>query len=275
MKKLAVLCCVAVILFSCTKGKNNSPVVNDLPTTSDSSYLASIKNYAPGYKLVDSFGYDTGKRVTSFVQYVFDSTQGSPHAGHTTMMFSYANSNSVVPASYTATYLGGATNEVHQLYYDNQNRIIKDTASAAGSGFKVTYYAYSNNSIISTVLFDGTYDDTQVDTMFLNNGNIAQTNIYYHQSPDSAYTILSFSSYNNPGYHSAIASTIGPLLNIFSIDNFAGIDFVSKKLAIGASVTDDGSTPASITYTVTPDSKGRVGELTNPGLSGESIYSYY
>jgi hypothetical protein len=237
--------------------------------------LASIKSYSPGYKSVDSFGYDAGNRLTSFVQSIFDSTQGgAPVSGYTAMIFSYTNSNSIVPAFYTANYSDG-TSEVHQLYYDNQNRIIKDTTSAVGSGYVVTYYSYPNNNIASTVLFDGTYDDTQVDTMYLSNGNITNTSIYYPQTPDSAYATLSFSSYTNPGYHSAIATTIGPLLNIFSIDAFGGIDFVSQKTAISTSVIDDGSPAMGVTYTITPDSKGRVGQLTIPGVSGESIYSYY
>jgi len=271
MKKIFFLSCLTILLFSCKK-KSNS--VNQ--TSGSTSYLAAIKSYSPGYKQVDSFGYDAGNRLTLFVQYVFDSTQGgTPMAGYTSMSFSYVDSTSAVPVSYTADYQGGLTNEVHQLYYDNQNRIIKDTTSAVGSGYVVTYYSYPNNNIASTVLFDGTYSNTQVDTMFLSNGNIARTSIYYPQSPDSAYTTLSFSSYANPGYHSNIASTIGPLLNIFSIDGFGGIDFVSQKIETGASVVDDGSPAIGVTYTVTLDSKGRVGELTAPGVSGEAVYSYY
>lgn len=176
----------------------------------------------------------------------------------------------------------GNYGDYHILSYDPDNRIIKDT-SLSGSGY-VTWYSYPNNNIAATVLFEGTAENNQIDTLFLTNGNISGAAYYTSDIPgqpdqQQADVRYSYAPTANPAYHATISNSIGPLLTTLDVDGFGGfVDFISKnayRQVVGVQQT----TPLSFSYTynLTTDSKGRLSTYTGnaSGSSATIVFSYY
>lgn len=160
----------------------------------------SIRGYSPQAQNIDSFSYDSGHRIATLAFYDFDTTSGSPIADSQFVQFSFA-ANATIPNSYTRTDAGfGVYNDVHQLSYDAQNRITKDT-SVSGSGF-VAYFSYPPNQIAISVYFSPGAQNYIIDTMYLNSGDISSIPIYLPNSPGTADSlnaapVYSYSAYAN------------------------------------------------------------------------------
>jgi hypothetical protein len=275
MKSLSLILCAFLFLFfiSCHKtGSSNS--------NSSAYYLSSVTNVSPQQKVVDSFTYDSSHRLARFAQYAYDSTSGTPQASYWTADFALPANGSAAPASYTFTI--NSTQDIHTLSYDGQGRITKDT-SLSGSGF-VTYYSYPNNNIATTVLFDGTPLNNQIDTLFISNGNVSSSHTYLPNNAGTADSLegaLSFglSSLGNPAYHAAISKSIGPLLYILQFDNYGGgLDPISANVFNSISGVESGlPSNVPIKYIPVTDSKGRLIQLsTSYGVAaGVILYNYY
>ncbi len=131
------------------------------------------------------------------------------------------------------------------------------TRVLSGSGF-VVYFSYPNGNIATTVLFDGTPQNNQIDTLFISNGNISAAHIYFPNDAGTADSLeaavkFGYSSNNNPAYHAAISASIGPLLYILQFDGYGGaLDPISQKALNSVSGLGDGL-PANtaITYNQT------------------------
>ena len=198
-----------------------------------------------------------------------------------TAQFIYQNTNTY-PSYYNYYDVPlGNYGDYHILSYDPQNRIIKDT-SLSGSGY-VTYYSYPDNNIAATVLFEGTTQDNQLDTLFLTNGNISAETVYVSDIPgqpdqQQGDVRFAFAPTANPFYHPAISNSIGPLLTTFEIDGFGGfVDFISKN-AFKQLTGIQQSAPSMISfdYNLTTDSKGRLSQMTaSPGASSYMLSFYY
>jgi hypothetical protein len=194
---------LCLLISSCKKDTASSTS----QTAGTTSFLSSIRNYSPQTLVIDSLTYDTTHRLAVFSEYEYDTTSGSPEVDSIIVVFSF-KPNTTVPNSYTYNDIPeGTINDIHTLSYDGNNRIIKDT-SLSGSGF-VTYYSYPNNNIASTLLFDGTVQNNQIDTLYISNGNITMANTYYPNIEGTADSLegglqLGYSSYANPTYNSTI-----------------------------------------------------------------------
>ncbi|PWT71251.1 MAG: hypothetical protein C5B59_18595 [Bacteroidetes bacterium] len=265
-------------LFSCNKDNSASGSSN-----SSTTLLSSARFYTHSNQIVDSFSYDSAKRLVRFAQHGYDTSAGYPVQDSIITEFSFPTNHSL-PDSYT--YLDGRQGIPvhHQLFYDAQNRIIKDT-SASGTGF-VTYYSYSENTIVSTVLFEGSNNpgDYQIDTMFMSNGDIQREHIYYPNLSGtgdslSANLFLGYSAYPNPGYQSSISQSVGPLLFILTYDGYGGFtDFISRNLLNKLAGSGSGLPPGGVNYTVIPDAGGKIIESDmEPGTpyGGVIKYTYY
>ncbi len=276
MKKhhlIAPLLC-ALIVLSCKKsGSSNNSSNSDV-------WLSSVSAIAPQTRAVDSFSYDSAHRVLQFAQYIWDTSGGSPAAGSEIATFALPAGASAPPSSYTLTYNGNT--DPHVLTYDGQGRISRDT-SLSGSGF-VVYFSYPNGNIATTVLFDGSPLNNQIDTLFMSNGNISAAHIYLPNDAGTADSLeaavkFGYSSLNNPAYHSAISASIGPLLYILQLDGYGGPgDFISQKAFNSVSGVGDGLPGnTAITYSQKTDSRGRLSRMTsNFGpAAGYILYSYY
>ena len=267
---------LALLAGSCKKSSSgpNQP--------SNSSYVSSVRAHTSQVQLVDSFTYDNAHRLTVFAQYDYDTTTGTPVSDGLIATFSYTGS-SQLPASYTAVQLSNPANsDLHKLYFDGQNRIVKDT-SISGSGY-VNYFSYPGGNLVSKVLFDGTAGNDQVDTSFLSNGNISSQHIYYPNNAGTADSLsgapqYGYSSSLNPLYHTEIAGSVGLLLNLLAIDGYGGIsDFVSPNAVNKESNLGNGIPAAyTLNFNLTSDSKGRVYLVgfSSPGGSSSILYTYY
>jgi hypothetical protein len=280
MKKYPLFLCTLCLLliFSCKKSNSG----NESAATAANSYLSSVVAYSPQQRVVDFFSYDSAHRLDSFVQTVYDTSSGIPEYGTFQVQFIYQGAN-VYPSYYNLyDTLQGNYGDYHLLSYDGQGRISKDT-SLSGSGY-VDYFTYPNNNIASTVLWEGTADNNQIDTLFITNGNISAEHIYTSDipgQPDVSQGAVNygFSSIPNPGYHADISNSIGPLLTIMGIDGYgSAADFISKNALDQLSGIGSGlPTGTTITYTLTKDSKGRLATMSASygGVTGKDVYSYY
>jgi hypothetical protein len=278
MKKypLPLLILALFLVFSCHKtnsGNNTTPI---------STYLSSVVSYSPQSRTVDSFAYDSLHRLSQFSQYIYDTTSGAALYDAQTAHFVYQGT-ATIPTTYTASdTTHGNFGDLHLLSFDGQNRIAKDT-SLSGSGF-VTYYSYPNNNSAATVLFEGTLQNNQIDTLFLSNGNVSEERIYTSNIPGQPDDLdgdvhFSYASTANPTYHPAITNSIGPLLTILEIDGIGGtVDFQSKNVIDKLTGPAQGL-PAgvSINYTLTNDSKGRLSKMSASfgGTIGTIVFNYY
>jgi hypothetical protein len=277
MKKypLPLLILALFLIFSCKKSNSGGN-----STTATSTYLSSAVSWSPQQKIVDSFSYDSLHRLTQFSQLTYDTTSGSAQYYSSNVEFTYQdNATSPTRYVYSDTLLGDYS-DIHILSYDGQGRIVKDT-SYSGSDY-VAYYSYPNNNPASTVLFEGTIDDNLIDTLFLTNGNISSEHVYNSDVPGQPDVLdgdvqYGFSSTANPAYHSAITSSIGPLLATLEINGFGGfVDFISKNAVNKLSGIADGLPPGTVlNYTLTNDSKGRLSQMAFVGASGGIVFHYY
>lgn len=274
--------CTIILAASCVKstpttgggsGSGSNP--------SNSSYLSSIKNNTPLAPIVDSFTYDNSNRLTTIT--IIANSSNSHLNGESTVTFSYSGS-STTPGSYIINN-PDQNSSSHQLYYDGQNRITRDS-TLDGTGL-VTYWSYSNGNIISTTKSGS--GEQMIDTLFFTNGNVTANHSYIANNAGTADTLLSSSQYTyttivNPCYHQAIAGTFGPLLNNLVIDG-GFTDFVSgnaKSTATNSGFPGLHGLPqaqSTQTFDWTTDSKDRAATLkvTDPliGTVGNLIFSYY
>jgi hypothetical protein len=272
---LSLSALILILIFSCKKSNSGGS------SSAATSYLSAVVSYSPQQKIVDSFYYDSTHQLDTFTQTIYDTTSGSPLYNSYTIQFIYQSPNTY-PSYYNlydVTY--GNYGDYHLLSYDGQGRISRDT-SLSGSGY-VTYYSYPNNNIAAADLFEGTVQDNLIDTFYLTNGNISAETVYLSEIPgqpdqQQGYAQLTYSSTANPGYHAAVTSTIGPLLNNITVTNNGGfVDFLSKNVVQQETGTESSFPPTfSFSYTQTLDSKSRLSELAGPtAAAGSIVFSYY
>jgi hypothetical protein len=274
-KKPFYLAILMLFLFGACK-KHNSSNNN----SNSNSWLSSITSWSPGTAIVDSFSYDSSHRIASFMQFEFDTSTGTPLSGNWSAVFSLPAGASAAPPSYTNNLTGYS--ELHQLFYDGQGRIIED--SSTGYSGWIIYFSYPNNNIAITALLDGTIANSIVDTLYLSGGNIANVHVYGPNNAgtaDSLEGVLKFgySGIADPAYHSAIASSVGPLIYMLSFSGYgANIDPISQKAFNSLSGVGDGL-PSNVTinYTLTTDSQGRLSQqsVDYTGAAGTLTYRYY
>jgi hypothetical protein len=227
---------------------------------------------------VDSFDYDSSHRITQFIQNKYDTTTGTPELTVASTQFSLAAGTNP-PTGYVYSINGNAV--VHTLTYDNQNRIIKDTCPVTGY---VAIYSYPNGNIATTVLFNGTAMDNQIDTLYISGGNVATADTWQPNdagTADSLQGVLKFgySGLANPMYHSAITNSIGPLLYILTVEGLSGgMDPISQKASNSLSGQIDGLPQGvTINFSQTTDSKGRLSVLSASvfGIGETVLFNYY
>lgn len=265
-----MLCLVVLVISSCHNNGSSdggSPVNN--------SYLASARIVSQGTIITDSFSYDSQHRVARFAEY---ETNGTDSAD-VTVDFNFSGGNAL-PVSYTATSNGGSP-DTHELTFDGQGRITKDT-STSGSHF-VTNYFYSGNYVICNILFDGTFNDAQIDTLVITSGNITGEKVWgFDNGTPELQGNLTYghAAAANPGYKAEVANAVGPLLYVLSVYNFGGYaDYISKAVMNKVSGYADGLPSAGYGYNVSTDDKGRVSSIAPTGAGVPAgvkvIFTYY
>jgi YD repeat-containing protein len=260
-----------IILASCSKtsksGNSNTPAF----------YLSSATTYTPGTTVVDSFSYDSSNHVSQFSQFEYDTVGGTPSLKTWSATFT-PTGTATPPPSYT--YTSNSISQTHSLSYDGQGRITRDTCATTGY---VAYYSYPNGNIATTVLFNGSANNNQIDTIFVSNGNASAVHSYVSNSTGTADSLVGslqfgFSSTANPLYHSALTTSIGPLLYTLQVDNYGGsLDPISVNAFNSVSGTLDGFSGVTLTFSLINDAVGRLNVMSASLLGNSEIiyFKYY
>jgi len=265
-----ILCVMAI--WSCHKSNSSGS------SSGSGYYVSSATSITAGTKIVDSFDYDSAHRLTQFIQTKYDTSTGTPVLTVASTQFTLA-AGTTPPTGYVYSINGNTL--VHTLSYDNQSRIIKDTCPTTGF---VAYFTYPNGNIATTVLFDGTAIDNQIDTLYISGGNVATANTWLPNNAGTADSLqgslkFGYSGLANPMYHSTITNSIGPLLYILTVDGLSGgMDPVSQKASNSLSGKIDGLPQGvTISFSQSTDSKGRLSVLSASvfGIGETILFNYY
>jgi hypothetical protein len=281
MKK-SLLYPVAFTLFLFCACKKHNSSGNNNNNSNSNAWLSSVTSYSPGSRqsVVDSFSYDSSHRIATYQQFAFDTSSGSPNSANWSAIFSLPADSAAPPATYTNDLSG--VQELHQLTYDAQGRILMD--SSLGSSGWVIYFGYPNGNIAMNAYYDGTIANSLLDTLFMSGGNIGSFHVYLPNNDGTADSLegnvrFGFSGIVNPAYHPAITSKIGPLMYILAISGYGGnYDAISQKAFNSESGIIDGlPTNVTLNYSLATDNLGRLSRQSASlgGSSGIISYRYY
>src|SRR5215467_10821065 len=121
--RISILFMAILFLIASCKKDSSTPSQNG-----SSNYLSSVRMYSPKTQIVDSFLYDNNNRDATFAQYIYDSKYGNAISTSLLAVFSFPP-NGNLPTGYQFEIPSNNQFESHQLTFDNQNRVIKDSAS--------------------------------------------------------------------------------------------------------------------------------------------------
>jgi hypothetical protein len=272
LKSSVVLLFISCLFFSC---KKSSPVN---PNNGTGAQIASLKVYNAADHIIgiDTLIYNSDGNLVGYKSWTIDSTNGPVITDSASYSFAWT-SGATGPASYTVSSLvnGGfpAPMETHQLYYDNQNRIIKDSLMSGGDGSRiVALYGYNGN-LLTIDLFSntGSYLEYEKDTLSISGSNISKLSNHWDLSSNqfTTYQQYTYGNSPNPLYNKALSNALGALL----YDVLRG-DFISTQLVtvIQAQDVSDGSTYTE-DYQWTLDSKGRV--VSGHDNTNQFFYSFF
>ncbi len=264
---------IAFILLSCSKSSspNNPPT----PTSPTSNLVTSLIAFNPvnHSKSTEKFKYDSSKNLVILHVRSDDTSQGIVYLDSGSWYFTI-DPISNLPVSYTTVFKKSDYTandvQVHNLYYDNQKRVILDSLISgtnqqgglwSPSSF---HYIYVNNLILGYDYGknngDPVIQNGYIDSMVLNNGNLVRKAGYSISNgsltADFIYTVNGYSIDMNPLYTPDLSNSLGAYLvheNLF--------DGLSKNLT-----TDGGGNWVK-------DSIGRV--VSGPGSFGDQFIFIY
>ena len=197
MKYLVILLCIGIALTACQKSNNPG----SLPQTQDSLLksltIQDVENHA---KFIEVFFYDKNNNIASLRIYSHDTTPGTIQNDDSTILnFTQYLNASVLPDAYDILfyYAGTASpgeTDHHQLFYDNQNRIILDSISASSaSSFTIERFSYdlSGNVFGDYLVGDplNGYSSIQKDTFYIQNDNVIKDVSFQEPGGDSIHLI--------------------------------------------------------------------------------------
>jgi hypothetical protein len=280
----AFYCLGLIILFfsSCTKSDTTTNTTPPPAPPVVPGPQGSYSLYEPGIhvKQVQYFEYNASNQLAVVRSITHDSSSPSYGAAGVTDSFSITlnlTGTTAPPSSYDIVYQyhylpPGGTNEHHELEYDAQNRVIRDSISDGtnmtnpsaihfryGAGgnpycehFNWGAYIYDTGIVVST-------DTLQIDSENISYWmNIRNTDGYYLEND---YTP---SEYSNPLYNDLFAKGMGLAL---VVQHFS--DFRSKNLPHLILQFPWHSNPVDFLYTWNTDSTGRVvSGYSRSGLEG-------
>jgi hypothetical protein len=280
MKYLVILLCMGIALPACQKSSNpGSP-----PQTQDSLLKSlTIQDVENHTKVTEVFSYDQNNNIASLRIYSHDTTPGTIEDDDSTILnFTQTNASGLPDAyDFLIYYSGTATpgeTDHHQLFYDNQNRIILDSIDASSvSSFTIERYSYDLSGNVFDDYLAGDplngYSSIQKDTFYIQNDNVIKDVSFQEPEGDSIHVIgRSFSNEINPLYLNPFSKGLGVLLGANSL-----IDFRSVYLPTQVSSQVQGLPYTVLNFVWTKDAAGRVihgvGTDSNLGQLGE-IYDF-
>jgi len=266
-----LLLVISVITFfgSCQKQLHSDNIV---PA---GSHLVSVYSYGYGELHIDSFSYNGSGYLTRLQQWTYDSTGPVIISDSADFVFSFPGAG--LPASsFTLSSLNAGTSnpvEKHMLFYDNKNRIIKDSLSNAVTGSKaLTKYSYETNYIVSDNFLKNNsgLTKTVTDSFFIAASNNI-TNLVFYNSP-SVYGgkhIYTYSSDLNPFHDKVLTENLGIWLTL-TTDN----DFISQNTFITITVENSAPQPFTSHFTWSKNPSGKVVKVQQVGKDVFQTFHY-
>jgi hypothetical protein len=287
MKIAVILSLVSIAFFSCSKSDSPTPPVPappvPVPTVpAPDTLLKSYSVYYPQLKnkLVEIFTYNANSAIVTLRGYTHDSSGGPALPDSVLISFAQTTAN-IPPASYDVSYYssGAVNTDHHQLFYDNQNRAVRDSITSSSVGDQSTQHIFYDgvNETIQWLFPDaaapGGYSVSQIDTISIQNNNIS-SDINYTVS-GGVENFIRLKTYqssvkDNPLYSDLLSTSLGSLM----VFNNLG-DYRSKNLP-SQSTSDAGGSQITLNYVWTTDASGRV--IHGIGTDGngliQEIYDY-
>lgn len=270
IKKLLLTAAIAVILFACKKSASTLSSQSGL-VSNNTSYFPSAQG-----KVVTNLGYDAGQQITHFSWYDYDTSGATSNQDSVAYDFTIDPATHL-PLSYIMTgwesSLSNSYTETHNLFYDAQGRLVKDTTITGQDlpgDSAANYFSYSANRVIVREYSMDAYDTVDgstgwgcitIDTINLVNGNIVDQEEYEQNGPDwdldYSYIVNGYSNFANPLYNTHFSNSFAALFLDANL-----MDCLSKNLT-----SDDA------VHWIT-DPSGKV--ISGSAPTGEStVYTYY
>ncbi len=266
MKYVHLLLFSLILLFSCSKSSNTN--------TSNGSLLVSVTEYqtAPVItKTVRNFSYDQNQELGAVYTHTYDTLGGQAYLDSSLITYP-SSSPTTPPVSYDITWVMGSANPIqaatehHLLYYDGQNRIVKDSISSKTNisnspNLYTTNFIYGNSNIIAQYLYQNPSGPdinsmVALDTFTIVTGNLGNTIQYNVQPGDTSFyrsDSYLYSNNKNPLYESTLANRLGAVLRFNNIG-----DFISPYLMSQWTMNIGGTNQFTRNYTWVTDSEGRI-----------------
>ncbi len=275
MKKTILILGTILGLFSCSKYQAPPGSSNPVEQSS-TAQVNSIALYSPVSKNLTKylFAYDANGNFIRLSYSSYD-TAGGVATLDTGAYYFIIDPSTRLASSYTLVWNKantGAASETHDLFFDDQKRLIKDTliTGQASSGDNASFsFLYPAGGIVSYRYTMNAYDSVNktngwgvsgIDSINLSNGNI-RTQYEYAQNGSAwvmaySYVVKNYSLYANPLHGLDQFSGLGALLR-----NYNALDCISKSL------------PADGMTSWTADANGRV--MSGLGADGSiTTYTY-
>jgi hypothetical protein len=267
MRRACFLTLYTAVFFGCTKSLNsNAPPVNPKGQVTS----VTVTQTANDFIGKDTFRYDVNNNLISYTSISISiASSATPDIDSGTFYFT-VDPLTNLPSGYILDFRKYFYTEdyvqKHILYYDNQQRVSKDSVTEVLAGpaeFKtVGNYTYSGNSITLETAYNGTTDITLLDSLLTQDGNISGRSEYGVSGgvPSLSYRYYVFTNtgVTNPFYNQRISTNLGAFYTLIGVG-----DYLSKNLTQFFQ--------EQITWTT--DANGRV--LSGIGAAGTTVVFTY
>lgn len=267
----ALLPGLGLLVSSCHKDNSPNP-----SSPKSINFVSSVIQGTRQQGQLDSFQFDGKQRLNAWLHYYTDTV--NPGTNDTARISFNYNGNDSLPFSYTYydANTGNPQTESHVLKYDDQGRITRDTVDGSSKGY---YISYGDNLIVVQKLTHYGWTSYQIDSFFLNKGNIVTYKNYIANSSGATLsntTNFTYYSTANPLYQSLYGARTGAFIREFSAYYFgASLDAISEN----ACQTIDRSANGGflLRYVQVTDSKNRLQSLIpdNQVVFFPMTFNYY
>jgi hypothetical protein len=252
MKQIALYALVTLFFFSCTKDSVTTPSIDiaNLPKAYTRYYASDHKISYRVYK------YDSNDNLAGISVRTNDTAGGNVYVDSGSYYFN-VDQKANLPTGYTSIYRKStdakAQVESHNLYFNSQKQVIKDSGVAVISGDNpnapTKYYNYTGSTVArdSWIHSGAGWNIYLIDSLFTSGGNVMHYAQYSNGGSGNNWVVSDqwwvgvYSSEANPFYDQGLSYSFGGFLLLEGIE-----DFLSKNIA------------NDIGFTFTKDSKGRV-----------------
>ncbi len=279
MKQLLFFILFLIGISSCNKPDVTTPPIEN-PPISSKLIKAVVGSISDNTKNIDSFFYDTQKRIIRF-QYAI---LGSAENVWNVYDFTYT-ANNLLPNSYNFTYIKSDVSGVYsyltinELKFNAQNKVIED--STISSNFPISspmiykYYKYSDKLVTTTTKYPNN-SSYSLDSFFLDNDGNTIKKLSGTVDANNKFTlegkiVYTFGNTISPYYNNT--SGLAPSI-IYGFPNFKHLQIsgVSTNYSVNGSPTIYNSTYKNIT-----DASGLVTKIISniDVFSSVSEFTYY